>query len=107
MCYRIKCILRFCSIKIEREGSCFPGDRFVARNLFRVSSVPLGIPPIALVLLYIAKSGNGIWNLSPDAGWDLKMWEIVSPYDPDQDNGTKSLNYCIVIVPRLVSTISN
>ncbi|GFX59954.1 hypothetical protein TNCV_4984651 [Trichonephila clavipes] len=27
------------------------------------------------------------------------MWEIVTPDDPDQDNGTKLLNYCIDIGP--------
>ncbi|GFX21000.1 hypothetical protein TNCV_2044761 [Trichonephila clavipes] len=38
-----------------------------------------------LVSRAVAKSGNGI--------------EIVNPDDPDQDNGTKLLNYCIVISP--------
>ncbi|GFV22026.1 hypothetical protein TNCV_4527111 [Trichonephila clavipes] len=32
----------------------------------------------------VSKSGKEIWN-----------WEIVNPDDPDQDNGTKLLNYCI------------
>ncbi|GFV81500.1 transposable element Tcb2 transposase [Trichonephila clavipes] len=44
----------------------------------------------------VANSGKGIWNQSPDAGRDLK-WEIDSLDDPDQDKGTKLLNYCIVI----------
>ncbi|GFT89010.1 hypothetical protein TNCV_3084481 [Trichonephila clavipes] len=29
----------------------------------------------------------------------IRKWEIVSPDDSDQDNGTKFLNYCIVIGP--------
>ncbi|GFW25120.1 hypothetical protein TNCV_3156231 [Trichonephila clavipes] len=29
----------------------------------------------------------------------MRDGEIVSPDDPDQDNGTKLLNYCIVIGP--------
>ncbi|GFT76082.1 hypothetical protein TNCV_1255631 [Trichonephila clavipes] len=33
-------------------------------------------------------------------------WEIVSPDDPDQDNGTKLSNYCIAIGPGQVSKIS-
>ncbi|GFX73752.1 hypothetical protein TNCV_4290681 [Trichonephila clavipes] len=39
---------------------------------------------------------DGIWK-----------WEIVSPDDPDQDNRTELLNYCIVIGPGQVSKISN
>ncbi|GFV18216.1 uncharacterized protein TNCV_170191 [Trichonephila clavipes] len=40
--------------------------------------------------------------------WDgVLKWEIVSPNYPDQDNGTKLLNYSIVIVPGQGSTISN
>ncbi|GFX10975.1 hypothetical protein TNCV_512351 [Trichonephila clavipes] len=26
-------------------------------------------------------------------------WEIINPDDPDQDNGTNLVNYCIVINP--------
>ncbi|GFT30493.1 uncharacterized protein TNCV_2377751 [Trichonephila clavipes] len=29
----------------------------------------------------------------------IRKWEIVNPDDPDQNNGTKLLNYCIVIGP--------
>ncbi|GFX91542.1 guanine nucleotide-binding protein G(o) subunit alpha [Trichonephila clavipes] len=42
---------------------------------------------------------DGDEGRSPDAGWDLKMWEIVIPDDLDQGNGTKLLNYCIAIGP--------
>ncbi|GFV73010.1 hypothetical protein TNCV_1734781 [Trichonephila clavipes] len=39
-----------------------------------------------------------IWkrDLKLIARWDLKM-EIVSPDDPDQNNGAKLLNFCVVI----------
>ncbi|GFX63975.1 hypothetical protein TNCV_41511 [Trichonephila clavipes] len=40
-------------------------------------------------------------ELDARCGWNLKM-EIVSPDDPDTDNGTKSLNYCIVIGPEQI-----
>ncbi|GFY01254.1 hypothetical protein TNCV_5077211 [Trichonephila clavipes] len=30
---------------------------------------------------------------------EIRKWEIVNPDDPDEDNGTKLLNYCIVIGP--------
>ncbi|GFW09325.1 hypothetical protein TNCV_4276531 [Trichonephila clavipes] len=30
---------------------------------------------------------------------DVRIWEIVNPDDPDQGNGTKFLNYCLVIGP--------
>ncbi|GFX39955.1 hypothetical protein TNCV_2647181 [Trichonephila clavipes] len=40
--------------------------------------------------------------------WDgIRKWKIVSPDDPDQDNGTKLLNYCIVIGPGQGSKIWN
>ncbi|GFW08658.1 hypothetical protein TNCV_2776791 [Trichonephila clavipes] len=37
----------------------------------------------------------------------IRKWQIVNPDDPDQDNGTKLLNYCIVIGPGQVYKISN
>ncbi|GFX68950.1 hypothetical protein TNCV_683091 [Trichonephila clavipes] len=40
----------------------------------------------------VIKSENGICNKSPNL-------EIVISDDPDQDNGTKLRNYCIVIGP--------
>ncbi|GFS90486.1 hypothetical protein TNCV_4096951 [Trichonephila clavipes] len=37
----------------------------------------------------------------------IRKWEIVNPDDPDQDNGAKLLNYCIVIGPGQVSKVLN
>ncbi|GFW48385.1 hypothetical protein TNCV_1109481 [Trichonephila clavipes] len=38
-----------------------------------------------------------IWKLGSGISRQIWKWEIVDPDDPDQDNGTKLLNYCIVI----------
>ncbi|GFW96032.1 hypothetical protein TNCV_957461 [Trichonephila clavipes] len=43
--------------------------------------------------------GSGISRQIRDGIW---KWDIVSPDDPDQDNGTKLLNYCIAIGPGQV-----
>ncbi|GFV44959.1 hypothetical protein TNCV_615491 [Trichonephila clavipes] len=51
-------------------------------------------------LEFVTKYGNGIWNESANLEMGFGMsqqiwkWEIVNP---DQDNGTKLLNDCIVI----------
>ncbi|GFS54400.1 hypothetical protein TNCV_4808921 [Trichonephila clavipes] len=52
--------------------------------------------------LFVTKSENEIWNETPDAGW-----EIVSPDDPDKGNGTKLLNYCIVLYPGQLRVASS
>ncbi|GFU29753.1 hypothetical protein TNCV_4745781 [Trichonephila clavipes] len=43
-------------------------------------------------------------NLEITSGISRQIWkwQIVNPDDPDQDNGTKLLNYCIAIGPSQV-----
>ncbi|GFV74810.1 hypothetical protein TNCV_1040481 [Trichonephila clavipes] len=37
----------------------------------------------------------------------IKKWGIDNPRDPDQDNGTKLLNYCTVTGPGHVQWLSD
>ncbi|GFX04446.1 hypothetical protein TNCV_899761 [Trichonephila clavipes] len=55
-------------------------------------------------------NSHQIWNwdlkLVVRCGWDLKRGNRNLD-DPDQNNGTKLLRYCVVISPGQVSKISN
>ncbi|GFS78796.1 hypothetical protein TNCV_3149301 [Trichonephila clavipes] len=66
--------------------------KFSGIQFLRMAATIQGTPNKELVVL----SKNGIWKE-----------EIVNPDDPDQDNGTKLLNYCNVRGPGQVSKISN
>ncbi|GFT51750.1 hypothetical protein TNCV_4440501 [Trichonephila clavipes] len=61
-------------------------------------------PPTATVMSLSLEMGSGICHQMRDR---IKKWKIVTPDDPDQDNGTILLNYLIAIVPGQMIKISN
>ncbi|GFW33515.1 hypothetical protein TNCV_2210501 [Trichonephila clavipes] len=41
-----------------------------------------------------------LWSSEENLNWFLLRKEMINPDDPDQENETKLLNYCIAIGPR-------
>ncbi|GFX38189.1 hypothetical protein TNCV_3837881 [Trichonephila clavipes] len=58
----------------------------------------------AMLYDYTAFDKSGISRQMRDR---IRKWEIANPDDLDQDDGTKSFNYCIVIGPGQVSKTLN
>ncbi|GFW80486.1 hypothetical protein TNCV_2415881 [Trichonephila clavipes] len=91
-------------------GECGCQDTLCRSQSITTCVVCFGRCPVARPALCLAPIYPQIvaqYLQSPDAGWDVNMGKIVNPDDPDQDNGTKLLNYCIVIGPGQVCKISN